>query len=94
MVKKFKKDLFNKELLLILKKYNGELISFEYYKKAFGDIIVKMRVYQKEIVFATDRGEIYCDGKFLCGYEYVRNENKSTSQKLLELIDERLSLLE
>ena len=47
----------------------------------------------KELNFVTDRGEIYCNGELLSDYEYLRKENKTTPQKLLEVIELKLNTI-
>jgi hypothetical protein len=59
----------------------------------FGNIILKIRFKEKELYFVTDRGDIYCNGELLCDYEYLRNEDKTTHQKLVELIELKLNLM-
>ena len=85
---------FKLELTKILDKYGCELIDFHYYKKVFGNIVLKIVLKDKELNFVTDRGEIYCNGELLCNYDYLKNENKTTSQKLIELMDLKLKLIQ
>lgn len=86
MIEKIKKEISN----LVLK-YNGELVNFEYHKKVFGNIVLEIKCNEKSLCFVTDRGEIYCNGQLLCTYDYLRNENKTTPQKLLEIIEIQLN---
>ena len=78
------------EVLKVLDRYECELVDIEYYKKIFGNIVVKVRFCEKDLDFVVDRGEIYCNGEMLSTYEYLRSENKTTLQKLLEIIDSTL----
>ena len=48
---------------------------------------------EKELNFVTDRGEIYCNSELLWDYEYLRKENKTTPQKLLEIIEFKLNTI-
>lgn len=84
---------FKLQLLKLMDKYSFELIEFSYYKKIFGNIVLKIKIEENELSFITDRGEIYCNSELLCDYEYLRNENKTTPQKLLELIELKLNII-
>lgn len=75
-------------------KYNFEVIEFNYYKQIFGNIVLKIKKEEKELKFITDRGEIYCNSELLCDYEYLRKENKTTPEKLLELIELKLNIIQ
>ncbi len=72
------------QLSKLMDKYNFEVIEFNYYKQIFGNIVLRIKKEGKEFNFITDRGEIYCNSELLCDYEYLRNENKTTPQKLIE----------
>lgn len=85
---------FESELGKLLKKYNCELIDFEYYHRIFGNMVLTIRFRDITLDFVTDRGEIYCNGEFLCDYEYLRRENKTTPQKLLEQIELKLKTIQ
>jgi len=76
----------------LLEKYGCELICFDYNEKVFGNIVLEIKYKNQKLTFITDRGEIYCNGEFLLDGEYFRSENKSTSQKLFELIEIKLTL--
>ncbi len=94
MRKKIEADEIKKDIQTLLDKYGCELISFEYYKKIFGNIVLKIKFKEEEIEFITDRGEIVCNGKYLCNYDYLITEKKTTPQKLLELIEWKLNSLQ
>lgn len=79
------------EIIDLISRYNGELIDFEYHKKVFGNIVLNLKCNEKILSFVTDRGEIYCNGQLLCGYEYIKTENKTTPKKLLEIIEMQLN---
>lgn len=85
---------FKLQLSKLMDKYNFEVIEFNYYKQIFGNIVLKIKKNEKELNFVTDRGEIYCNGELLCGYEYLRKENKTTPQKLLEVIELKLNTVQ
>lgn len=86
-------EKFKLQLSKLMDKYNFEVIEFNYYKQIFGNIVLKIKKEEIELNFITDRGEIYCNSELLCGYEYLRNENKTTPQKLLELIELKLNTI-
>ncbi len=81
---------FELNLKKLLSTYNCKLISYQYFKKIFGNIVLKIRCIENELNFVTDRGEIFCNGVLLCTYEYIKKENKTTPQKLLEQIELKL----
>ena len=63
---------FEFNLKKLLSTYNCELISYQYFKKIFGNIVLKIRCLENELNFITDRGEISCNGVLLCTYEYIK----------------------
>ena len=81
------------EVELLLKKYDCELVDFKYYEKAFGDIALRIKDHDKELIFSTDRGDIYYNSDLVCNHEYMRSEGKTILQKLIELVEARLVLL-
>ena len=83
---------FELQLSKLMEKYNFEVIEFNYYKQTFGNIVLKIKK-EKDLNFVTDRGEIYCNGELICDYEYLRKENKTTPQKLLEVIELKLNTI-
>ena len=84
---------FELQLSKLMEKYNFEVIEFNYYKQIFGNIVLIIKKEEMELNFVTDRGEIYCNSELLCDYEYLRKENKTTPQKLLELIELKLETI-
>ena len=78
---------FELQLSKLMNKYSFEVIEFNYYKQIFGNIVLKIKKGEKELTFITDRGEIYCNSELLCDHEYLREKNKTTPQKLLEIIE-------
>ena len=83
---------FKSELITLLDKYGCEVIDFQYFKIIFGNIVLKIQHEGTQLNFITDRGDIYCNNKLICNCEYIRTENKSTPQKLLEIINSELDL--
>ena len=57
-------------------------------------MVLSIKKEEKELNFVTDRGEVYCNGELLCDYEYLRKENKTTPQKLLEVIELKLNTIQ
>ena len=86
-------EKFKLQLSKLKDKYNFEVIEFNYYKQIFGNIVLRIKKEDKELNFVTDRGEIYCNSELLCDYEYLRKENKTTPQKLLEVIELKLNTI-
>ena len=86
-------EKFKLQLSKLMDKYNFEVIEFNYYNKIFGNIVLRIKKEDKELNFVTDRGEIYCNSELLCDYEYLRKENKTTPQKLLEVIELKLNTI-
>ena len=84
---------FKLQLSKLKDKYNFEVIEFNYYKQIFGNIVLRIKKEDKELNFVTDSGEIYCNSELLCDYEYLRKENKTTPQKLLEVIELKLNTI-
>lgn len=84
-MKKFLK--IKAEIELLLK------IDFEYYEKAFGDIVLKIKYHDKELAFSTDRGDIYYNSDLVCNHEYMKSERKIILQKLKGIIEGKLVLL-
>ena len=85
---------FELQLSKLMNKYSFEVIEFNYYKQIFGNIVLRIKKGNKVLNFITDRGEIYCNSELLCGYDYLRDENKSTPQKLLEEIELKLNTIQ
>ena len=71
---------------------NATIVSFDYYEKAFGNIVLKLETGKDIHTFITDRGEIYHNGKMLCDHSYLYIEKEDTFSKLLQLIKQELKL--
>ena len=54
----------------ILYNTNFTLLSFDRNQLVFGNMIVNISNGQKNYQFVTDRGEIFCNNKFLLGNSY------------------------
>lgn len=85
---------FQSELMALLNRYNCEVMDFQYFEKVFGNIVLKIQYRGSQLSFITDRGDIYCNNKLICNYEYIRTENKSTPRKLLEIINLELDSIQ
>ena len=61
------------------------LVSFDYDKKVFGNMIVEIELEKIKHTFITDRGEIFHNGVMLCDSSYLCM-GEGTFPKLLQLI--------
>ena len=91
-MKLFKKiqEQRNNEMETVIKQIlpaNYTIESFEFDRKHFGNIIVKINSPNKHYTFVTDRGEIYCNGKMICDSSYRYFEKEDTFAKLLSVIE-------
>lgn len=68
------------------------LVSFDYNRKVFGNIVVKLEYEGINHTFISDRGDIIHNRKMLCDSSYQHLENIDTFQKLLQLIKRELEL--
>ena len=62
-VEQKKNEMF--EMIKTLLPTNATVVSFDYYEKAFGNIVLKFEIGKDTHTFITDRGEIYHNGKLL-----------------------------
>ena len=90
-MKLFKKrqEQQNNKMVMAIKQIlpaNYTLVSFEFDRKHFGNIIAKINSPSKHYTFVTDRGEIYCNGKMICDSSYRYFEKEDTFPKLLSVI--------
>lgn len=51
------------DLSVISQKYNVKILSFQYFKKAFGNIIIEIEKNGDVFTFMSDRGDIFCNRK-------------------------------
>ena len=79
-----------KQLQKLAEQLNAELISFEYRKQIFGNMIVKIKKADTVYDFVTDRGEIYCNNSLLCDASYHQAGTSDTFPRLVEIIKERV----
>jgi|GEM_PF-2518835 len=90
---KYKNDQKQKmtsELQIFLKNHDAELIKFEWFYKAFGDIIVEIRYKNQIHVFASDRGDIYYNNRPVCNNSYHVAGQSDTFPKIMETIEKVL----
>ena len=80
------------EMIKALLPTNATVVSFDYYGKVFGNIVLKLEIGKDTHTFITDRGEIYHNGKMLCNSSYHYTEKEDTFPKLLQLIKQELKL--
>lgn len=81
----------------MLQKKGAHTISFDYYKKVFGNIILVIDYENEKHVFVVDRREIYHNDKFLFEFHQEGDDYYQTTKKspnlhfLLKAIDETLT---
>ena len=75
-----------KQLQNLAEELNAELISFEYRKQVFGNMVVKMRKAETVYDFVTDRGEIYYNNSLVCDASYHQAGKSDTFSRLVEII--------
>ena len=80
------------EMVKDLLPVNATIVSFDYYEKVFGNIVLKLKIGKDIHTFTTDRGEIYHNEKMLCNSSYRYIEKEDTFPKLLQLIKQELKL--
>lgn len=91
-----KKEMLVKINELLLKK-GAHVISFKYYKKVFGNMVLVIDFQNKEHVFVVDRREIYYNGKFLFDFHQEGNDYYRITKEfpnlnfLLKAIEEKLT---
>ena len=80
------------EMIKAILPTNATVVSFDYYGKVFGNIVLKLEIGNDIHTFITDRGEIYHNGKMLCNSSYHYIEKEDTFPKLLQMIKQELKL--
>lgn len=79
------KEIYGK-LTTFLSAHNARIVSFTYYPKTFGNIVVTVEFDGTIFEFATDRGEIICNNKFICDNSYHVAGKNDTVDKLIEIM--------
>ena len=74
----------------LLSLYDATLIDFQYYKKIFGNIIVKIKYRGVIHEFIVDRGEISHNEKMICDNTYHIAGKDDAFDKLCECIVKEL----
>ena len=97
---KRKKEMYDRLISIIPSEIT--IVSFEYYPKIFGNIVIKLNSPTSEHKFVADRGEIYHNvkmtgdefwrTKFSCDNSYIYFEKENTFNKLLQAIKKELRL--
>jgi hypothetical protein len=97
---KRKKEMYDRLISIIPSKIS--IVSFEYYPKIFGNIVVELESHNCKHRFFTDRGEIYHNtqmagenywkSKMCCDSSYMYFEKENTFQKLLQVIKQELNI--
>lgn len=83
------KEKYNK-FLLLCEKYNAKIITFEYYKKLFGNFLIEIEYKDKLHTIIADRGEICIDGYMVCNSSYHIAGQDDTFTKLVEMLEKEL----
>lgn len=81
-----KYDEMKKQLQDLSTELGAELISFDYYRKVFGNMIVKIRKADMIYEFITDRGEISCNNSLICDSSYHQAGRDDTFTQLIDII--------
>lgn len=66
--------------------YGATIVYFKYYKKIFGNVVVRLEFNRQIYEFITDRGEIYCNKILICDNSYHAAGSDDRINKLLEVI--------
>lgn len=80
----------------LLQKKGAHTISFDYYKKVFGNMVLVVDYDNEKHVFVVDRREIYHNDKFLFEFRQEGNEYNQTTKEspnlhfLLKAVDETI----
>ena len=88
---RMKEETKKEQIRELVSSFGGTLLLFQYDRKAFGNMIAVVECNGKNYEFATDRGEIYCNNKFICNNTYHIAGKDDTIEKLLEIISLTLS---
>ena len=67
---------------------NGHIKSFTYYPKFFGCFQIVVSYMGVDYKFENDRGDIYCDDKFLCNGSYHVAGEFDAIDKVIEYMGE------
>ena len=81
-----RKKIIIRELQNAVKNVEGEITRLEYYPKVFGNIVLCFQKGDKMYEYVVDRGDIYFNKKGVCDNSYLRDEGKTSYQKLIEIV--------
>ena len=81
-----RKKIIMRELQNAVKMVEGEITRLDYYPKHFGNIILHFQKGDKIYEYVVDRGDIYFNKKGVCDNSYLRDEGKTSLQKLIEIV--------
>lgn len=90
-----KKEMLNR-ISDFLQRKNVQMISFEYYRRIFGNVVLVVEYRNEKHEFVVDRREIYHNDKFIFefhqeGNDYYRKYKESPNLHfLLKAVDETL----
>ena len=79
----FREEELYKRLKSFLATYNADIVSFSYYPKIFGDIVITVDYDGSIYEFITDRGEIWCNDRCICDNSYHRAGQCDTVDQLM-----------
>lgn len=89
-----KKDELLLQINKLLVSKNAKLIEFTYYKKIFGNVVVKIEFNNSLHEFIIDRSDIYYNfnniSQLICTNVDDKIENYDRYAKLIEIIDKNL----
>lgn len=81
-----KKLMIYLKLSSFLAEYGASIVSFSYYPKIFGNIVVTVSFGSSVYEFITDRGDIYCNKQLICDNSYHIPGRSDTVDKLIEVM--------
>ena len=69
---------------------NVKILSFNYYKKIFVNIVLLIEYNNIRYEFITDRGEIFMNKKLICNNSYMKKGKNSTVDKLIQILQDNV----
>jgi len=84
-----------KEMVCSLKKtlikYNADLVSFEYYYKVFGNIVIEIEHEGQKHIFVSDRGEIHHNQELVYDKSITENGHYDPFSFIIKAIERELT---
>lgn len=74
-------------LAALAAEHHAKILSFSYDPQIFGNITVSVEYHGNAFSFDTDRGEIYCNNRFVCDNSYHEAGCSDTVDQLLKVIE-------